>query len=517
VTAALLLPLSVALAEPQQAGINARGIVESAEISGIDEDEISQDIHDAVRKLVGQAFDQQAADDLVKRIQAEKPEFTATTRLSAGDESDRLRVIFLLEKTNGEVGDEANVNSRYTVERVEIQGFDESKFSMPIRDELKALIGVKLDQQKADQIKDRMEDELRPRHYVTKRVVKGSDRQHIVVVYEVKSVRWIPFVDQPPQRIVYHSKQNFSAVVNGNIVDNDTTRLYFGLASDQDSLIERYAGFNLGVEATKIGTDRLGLAMRYARYHDRWQPATVLADRNAIYRERSTFDPTITFAFDPRVRLTAGVSLSDLQMQYPEIHDNHANAAVASLHFLNAWRATNDNKHGIQADYEFRSGNHNLDSDFIYTRHFVQSQYIYGNRENQLLVRFLAGRISGTAPLFEQFSLGDTLTLRGWNKFDVAPAGGDRVIHGTLQFGWGGPTFGKGRIRIDNRPQANIDVSLGFHVFYDVGAVGDRGVPMKTRHSAGFGIGGPAGFFAEIGFPIRATNPGAVFMMGFRF
>jgi hypothetical protein len=257
--------------------------------------------------------------------------------------------------------------------------------------------------------------------------------------------------------------------------------------------------------------------MRYARYHDRWQPATVLADRNAIYRERSTFDPTITFAFDPRVRLTAGVSLSDLQMQYPEIHDNHANAAVASLHFLNAWRATNDNKHGIQADYEFRSGNHNLDSDFIYTRHFVQSQYIYGNRENQLLVRFLAGRISGTAPLFEQFSLGDTLTLRGWNKFDVAPAGGDRVIHGTLQFGWGGPTFGKGRIRIDNRPQANIDVSLGFHVFYDVGAVGDRGVPMKTRHSAGFGIGGPAGFFAEIGFPIRATNPGAVFMMGFRF
>ena len=36
-----------------------------------------------------------------------------------------------------------------------------------------------------------------------------------------------------------------------------------------------------------------------------------------------------------------------------------------------------------------------------------------------LLLRGLAGTISGRAPLFERFALGDTRTLRGWNKFDV--------------------------------------------------------------------------------------------------
>src|SRR6266850_1442329 len=90
--ALFLSPLSL---WAQQAGINARGIVDAAEISGIDEDQLSQEIRDAVRKLIGQPFDQSAADDLVMRIQVEKPEFTATTRLLAGNEPDHVKVTFL--------------------------------------------------------------------------------------------------------------------------------------------------------------------------------------------------------------------------------------------------------------------------------------------------------------------------------------------------------------------------------------------------------------------------------------
>ena len=511
----LLSPFSLVRAETQQGGINARGIVESAEISGIDEDEISQDIRDAVRKLTGQAFDQQVTDALVARIQAERPEFAATTRLLPGNRSDRVKVVFLLEKSNGEPGAEANVNSRYTVERVEVQGFDESKLSQSIRDEMQKLVGEKLDQDKANDIQHRLEDELRPKHYVIRRVAKGSDRRHIVLIYEARTVRWIPFIAQPPQHIVYHSKQNFSAVVNAPIPLGSGGRLVLGLADDQDELLERFAGFNMGFEMTKVGTDRVGVALRYSRYHERWQPSTVSAGPTNIYRERTNFEPAITFAFDPRLRVTAGVSFSELQMQYPAIHRANANAAIASLNFQNVWRKAGDDRHSLRANYDFRAGTHELDSDFIYTRHFVHTQYVYSHGENKLLVGFTAGVLAGNAPLVDRFSLGDTSTLRGWNKFDVAPLGGNRVVHGTLQYGIGGPHIGT--FTNDKGRKDRIDFDL--HVFYDVGAVGDRGSPIQARHSVGFGVGPSdfSGFFLELGFPIRSSHVAPTFMMGFRF
>ena len=517
-TIAVLLPACfIFAAPPQQPGANARGIVESAEITGIDEGGISQEVRDSIHKLVGQRFDQQAADDLVMRIQVELPEFIATTRLLAGTDADHVKVVFAVEKINEEPGAESNVNSRYTVERVEIQGFDESKLSQSIRDEMQKLVGEKLDQDKANDIQRRLDIELRPKHHAVRKVVKGSDRQHIVVIYEIQNVRWIPFVNNPTQHVVFHSKQNFSFAINGNVLDDADNRLYFGLSNDQDELIERFAGFNVGFETTKLGADRLGVSLRYSRYHERWQASAVLAGRNEIYRERNNFDPAITFAFDPRVRLTAGVSLSDLQIQYPEIHRVNANAATASLTFHNEWGDSGTDKHSFEGNYDFRAGSHNLSSDFVYTRHFFRTQYVYGHNKNTLFVSFLGGTIAGNAPLFERFSLGNSSTLRGWNKFDVAPLGGNRVAHATLQYGFGGPLLPKGNINLNINNQ-KIE-RAGFHFFYDAGVVGDSGSPMKARHSAGFGIGSAdsSSFFAEMGFPIRSGRVRPTFMMGFRF
>jgi len=509
----LLLPGSL-FAETPQAGINARGTVESAEISGIGEGEISQDIRDAVSRLAGQPFDQKTADDLVARIQAEKPEYTATTRLLPGDQADRVKVTFLLEKINPDFTEDENVNSRYLVERVEIQGYDESKLSQSIREEMKTLVGQKLDQGKANQILRRMDDELRPRHYVLRRVVKGSDRQYIVVVFDVRKIRWIPYVSKPTPRLLYHSKQNFSGAITVPIPLGGGNRLFFGMVNDQDQLIERYAGFNLGFESTNVGTDRLGLALRYARYHDRWQPSTVLADPNGIYRERNNFEPTVTFAFDPRVRLTAGISLTELEMQYPEIHRAEANAATASLRFQNTWRTNDRQVHSLRTNYDFRSANHSLNSDFIYTRNFAEAQYLYSrNRRGNLILSFQGGHITGNAPLFERFNLGDSSTLRGWNKFDVAPAGGNRMIYGSIQYGFANE---QGGLEINERPR--VDFPIGFHVFYDTGAVGDRGGPMKARHSVGVGFGSAtfSRFFVDVGFPIRSGKVTPLFMLGFR-
>jgi hypothetical protein len=509
----MLSPWAMARVEAPQGGVNARGVVESAEISGIDENEINPEIRDAVRRLVGQPFDQQAADALVMRIQTDKPEYKATTRLLAGDQSDRVKVVFFVERAGGELGDVSNVNERYMVERVEVEGYDETKLSRSIRDDLKSLVGVNLDPDKADEIRRRIDDDLRPRYFVLRRVVKGSDRQHIIVIFEVRKVRMIPFISFPRQRLVYHSKQNFSADLNVPIPLGGGSRFLFGLADDQDALLERYAGFSLGLEMTKVGTEHLGLALHYSRYHDRWQPATVLASSTSVYRERNTFEPMVTIAFDSRLRLSGGVSVSELEMQHPSIHRANANAAFGRLTFQNNWQ-TPDARHLLRADYDLRAGNREMDSDFVYTRHLVHAQYGFGSGHNRLLLSFQAGTITGNAPLFERFSLGDTTTLRGWNKFDVAPVGGNRMIHSTLQYGIGGPRFG---IWTDNGSRTSV--GFGFHVFYDVGAVGDRGAPIQTRHSAGFGFGSPSssGFFIELGFPIRSERVQPIFSTGFRF
>src|SRR5215468_4829669 len=101
---------------------------------------------------------------------------------------------------------------------------------------MQTLIGEKLNQEKANQILREIELDLRPRHYVVKRISKGSDPQHIVLIYEIKKVRWIPFRESPIQRVVYHSKQNFSGDVTIPIDFHHDNRLLFGGSNDQDEL-----------------------------------------------------------------------------------------------------------------------------------------------------------------------------------------------------------------------------------------------------------------------------------------
>jgi outer membrane protein assembly factor BamA len=105
----------------------------------------------------------------------------------------------------------------------------------------------------------------------------------------------------------------------------------------------------------------------------------------------------------------------------------------------------------------------------------------------------MAGRISGHAPLFERFTLGDSRTLRGWDKYDIAPAGGDRMFHASLEY----------RFR-------------GAMLFVDAGSVWNTGDDRRIRFSTGAGFAtGP--FFFTVGFPINTDDVRAVLTMGFRF
>ena len=67
-----------AMALQSQTGVNPHGIVESVAVSGVDEDAISEDVRNAVHRLQGKPFDQNEADGLVARIQAEQSTWTAT-------------------------------------------------------------------------------------------------------------------------------------------------------------------------------------------------------------------------------------------------------------------------------------------------------------------------------------------------------------------------------------------------------------------------------------------------------
>ena len=88
------------------------------------------------------------------------------------------------------------------------------------------------------------------------------------------------------------------------------------------------------------------------------------------------------------------------------------------------------------------------------------------------------------------------MTLRGWNKYEIAPLGGDRVQYGSVEY--------------VHRTRAAI--------FYDTGSIraGKRSGGEGIRHSAGLGIRGQ-NFYAYVAFPLREGRPEPVVITGTNF
>jgi outer membrane protein assembly factor BamA len=98
--------------------------------------------------------------------------------------------------------------------------------------------------------------------------------------------------------------------------------------------------------------------------------------------------------------------------------------------------------------------------------------------------------------LFERFVLGNTTTLRGYNKYDIAPLGGNRMAHGSLDYrhSWA-------------------------RVVYDVGTIYNRGQNAKVRHSiaGGFTSGGLTAFSLLVAFPLHQGRMEPIFIVGMNF
>jgi len=472
-------------------------IIESVDVRGLPRDNLSPGLRGELDGLTGERLNRPRLTELAARIEAERPDVVVAVRTAASPDG-RARVTFLVVSISDDGSLVENINARYTVESVEIQGIPDSEISQALRDRLQALVGRRLDHDEAEELDDRLEAE-RPGFDVTRRISRGSERGRIRVVFEFsekEGTRWIPFTASR-SKFVYHSEQGWSGVLDIPM-GNRNHRVTAGFAFDNnDDLIEEYSGFRFGFESRKLATDRLGARIEISDFNQTWKDPTLLAlavdpGIPEPYRERLTVDPSVTFALTPFVRVTGGASISELESLSNSPASQMASALLARVDYDQRWHQPRVTQR-VEASYEFRSATEALESDLIYKRHLGKVRYRYTQRRSTVIADLALGGITGDAPLFERFSLGDSSTLRGWNKYDIAPAGGDRVFHASLEY----------RYRV-----------LG--LFLDSGSVWDSNSEMRIRLSSGFGVQSDNAF-VTLAFPLNSDDLGVTFTMGVRF
>jgi hypothetical protein len=498
-TLALLATLLVATpkaATDQKPVVPEGTIITSAQVTGFDIDRLSPGLREAIRALAGARLKQEILDELAKRLEAERPHYVAAVR-AVMDADGQARVFFVMGRQDDPSRDD-NINSRYIVEHADIRGVPDAIVGQGLRDDLRALVGKRLDSGDADRLEERIKSEL-PDYDVSRRIRRGHEVGHIRLVYEAHKREPPPWLRFVPLRsnYVYHSEQGGSAFLDLNIGNRNFRVTPFGVIDNSDDLVEEYSGGGVRFEATKLGTRRLGASFEWSRFDQDWRDATLAAvalrpDLPSPYERRSTITPLVKFAFTPDLSVAGGVSISELEPLAPDTESRMANVAVASLDFDKRWRDGSDAKHRVVANVGIRAGSSELESDLSYKRYLGEGAYRFDFGRHHVQATGMAGGITGDAPLFERFTLGDSRTLRGWDKYEIAPVGGDRVIYSSLEYRY-----------------------TGLALFLDVGSVWDANTERKVRVSAGFGFhGGPA--FLTVGFPLNTENLTAMVAVGLR-
>ncbi|MGO4885863.1 MAG: BamA/TamA family outer membrane protein [Bryobacteraceae bacterium] len=393
-----------------------------------------------------------------------------------------------------------NVNTRYTVESVDVAG-DNSGISTGLRSELSRLVGAKLNPSALDDLATRIRRELHVRA-VTHRLLRGRTPEHVRVVFEVRGTP-AKFEASVP-KLVYRTDGGFSGLVTGTATVG-WQAFTLGAVSDGDDLAERYTGFMARYEDKRLESDRIRFRVDFESYRDEWSQATVNAidqpgatnDTSGIYRNRDNIEPLMTFVLAKGspgvVNLSVGASFERFQTQFPAARTESANAMVTTLRYHRRVEGSSANQQEWDAGYSLRAATNILGSDFAYARHLGDVQYAYSWGRNQILDDVTAGAITGQAPLYERFILGNSTMLRGWNAFELDPLGGNRLVHNTLEY----------RYRL-------------FDVFYDCGAIWDQGQTAVLRHSLGIGIR-QNNTYAALAFPVREGHIEPVFMVGMNY
>ena len=502
-TLALLvaLPLLSSAATAPQGPDAAEGTtITSAQVSGIDDDRLSPGLRRDIEALVSTQLEWARVRALASRIEEERPGVAASVR-AVPVAADSTRVIFLVARVDEDDDVRENVNARYTIESAAVEGAPEPGVSQGLRDEIQSLVGTRVDSEALRTLTTRLRDEL-PGYDVRRRLSRGSERGQLRLVFSIspgEDLRWLRFAPTP-SKLLFHSEQGWSGLLDLQIGDRDWRVSPIFALDNRDDLVEEYSGVGARIETRKVGTDRLGAALEMSWFEQTWQDETLaaLALQPRIpeaYRNRSTVAPSLAFAITRNLHVGGGVSITELESLAQSPASQMANALTLSAGYDRRWRQPSGT-HTMDARFDYRAGTEALQSDLVYKRYLLNGRYVYEWGRNTILASGSAGTITSDgkqAPLFERFTLGDSSTLRGWNKYDIAPAGGERVFHTSVEY--------------RNR---------GFAFFFDAGVVRDAGVDGEPRTSAGFGYHHDS-VFITLGFPLNTDDLNVMFMAGVRF
>jgi len=495
----LAVPVAPAFAQQNDPPDGTR--ISTAQVSGFEFGKLSAGLQEQITKLAGTPLNRQDLRELAARIEAEQPRHVAAFRITA-DADGNARVVFVVARMRDPEQQQANVNTKYIVEEVRVRGVSQSAIDMQLRDEMNAMVGKPLDSEQVERLEARLRAAF-PDYDISRRTVRGSEQGKVNLIIDLQRSersRWLRF-EPIEANGTYHSDQGWGSYVEIPIGGRDIRVTPLFAIDTTDDLLEEYSGLGIRFEARRVGTERLGFSLEGTWFNQEWREQTLfaLALNPTIpgpYSERSTFTPMMSFAILPQLRISGGVSIAELEpldTLVPQPPSTMANAVVGSLGFNYGQRTEKGPRHAVEAALTVRSGTRSLESDYEYTRSLGQAEYMFGRKSHNIFVSAMGGVIDGDAPLFERFALGDARTLRGWDKFQISPAGGDRMFHATVEY----------RFKFVN-------------AFVDTGSVWNDGAEQKTRVSTGFGVfAGPV--YMTLGIPLNTDDLRAVFMMGLRF
>ena len=394
---------------------------------------------------------------------------------------------------------ELNVNARYTVESIDFSRQHDYRLSRSLLEEIHNFIGQKLNSEKLGRLVARIGAELHA-HQVSFRVARGLEPEHVRVVLDVDDRKGN--FDFSIPRAVYSSRLGLSGAGEATLTAG-ANALTFGVLSDGESLVERSTGFRAKYERLVLGeSQRVRLGFEFDAFHEQYDRSTLSALASetgsslgaVAYRSRRNFEPSATFVLAGPLTLTVGASFQQLDSAF-------ANAAIATLRFHRHWQASDTISQDLDAGYSLRAASRLMGSDMAYTKHAVRAKYKFGfgvNHKAEAAV--MVGGVSGRPPLFERFVVGNSTTLRGWDKYELDPLGGNRVAHASVTYGY----------RV-------------FRVFYDVGAVWNKGETPEPKQSVGAGVSSGLGLFGRdaflfaLAFPIRQGHMEPMLIAGMNF
>jgi outer membrane protein assembly factor BamA len=274
-----------------------------------------------------------------------------------------------------------------------------------------------------------------------------------------------------------------------------------GVISNGNDSVERDTGISIRTEDSSLADGRVRLGLGVEALHTEWNSLTRTAlqqqgNEAALYRARRGIAPSITFEVARPLTVSFGMSFEQMEgwnvQQSGGTPLRSANALTSEIHYGVADEASR-----LDARYNLRAGTQTLGSDFSYARHQISVRYQRKWGRQTATDEFAAGVISGRAPLFEQFVLGSNSTLRGWDRYQIDPTGGNRVVHNSVSWGY---QTGEGTVE----------------TFYDNGVLWNNGHTSPLRHSLGAGYRqGIFGFY--VAFPITDGRVSPVFIAGMNY